>query len=248
MPRYGTVVRKESSFNERWKMSKHAWRILVGAFVVFTPFLLYKVLRFVVSYGDSIWNDLFLQKFWFNGVPAVGFLLLLLVIYCVGWFRETRAGAWLYEKFIERIPIFGKIFVSPNVQSQEVLRRINGFVFGPIWGGYRPARITAVFRIKGRDLWTTLTFPMFPVAMAQSYPGHAVIYAIKRTIGEHRRLEPVPETMTQRLNNGFTVFSTEIGLRIEFTGGTTVPEDAFINLSPVTLEEFLKSQRLLEDK
>lgn len=229
-------------------MNKHVWRILVGVFVVFTPFLLYKALRFVVSYGDSIWNDLFLQKFWFKDVPFVGFLLILLILYCVGWFKETKVGTWLHEKFIERIPIFGKIFVSPNVQSQEVLRRINGFVFGPIFDGYRPARITAVFRIKDGRVWVTLTFPMFPVAMSQSYPGHAVIYAIERTVKGDRRLEPVPEIMTRELNNGFTVFSTEIGLRLEFTGGTTVPENAFINLSPVTLEEFLKSQHLLEDK
>lgn len=229
-------------------MSKHVWRALVGVFVIFMPFLIYKGLRFVVSYGDSIWNDLFLQKFWLKDIPVVGFLLLLLVFYCVGWFRETKAGAWLYERFIERIPFFGKIFISPNVQSQEVLRRINGFVFGPIWGGYRPARITAVFRIKGGDAWTTLTFPMFPAAAVQSYPDHTIIYAIERTFEGRRCLEPVPETMTQKLNNDFTVFSTEIGLRIEFTGGTTVPENAFIDLSPVTLEEFLKSQRLPEGK
>lgn len=228
-------------------MSKHVWRVLVGVFVVFIPFLLYKGLRFIVSYGDSIWNDLFLQKFWLKDIPVVGFLLLLLVFYCVGWFRETKAGAWLYERFIERIPFFGKIFVSPNVQSQEVLRRINGFVFGPIWSGYRPARITAVFRIKDKSTWATLTFPMFPIATVQSYPGHTIIYAIERKIEGHRRFEPVPETITQ-IKNGFTVFSTEIGLRIEFTGGTTVPENAFIYLSPVTLEEFLKSQRLSEGK
>lgn len=225
-------------------MSKHVWRVLVGVFVVFAPFLLYRGLRFIVRYGDSIWNDLFLQKFWFKDIPVVGFLLLFLTLYCVGWFRETKAGTWLYERFIERIPIFGKIFVSPNVQSQEVLRRINGFVFGPIWGGYRPARITAIFHIKGGSAWVTLTFPMFPAAAVQSYPGHTIIYAIERIVEERRCLEPIPEMITQKLKNGFTVFSTEIGLRIEFTGGTTVPENTFINLSPVTLEEFLKSQRL----
>lgn len=206
-------------------MSKHVWRVLVGVFVVFAPLLLYKGLRFIVSYGDSIWNDLFLQKFWFKDIPVIGFLFFLLTLYCVGWFRETKVGTWLYERFIERIPFFGKIFVSPNVQSQEVLRRINGFVFGPIWGGYRPARITAISHIKNGDTWVTLTFPMFPAAAVQSYPEHTIIYAIKR-------------------DNGFTVFSTETGLRMEFTGGTTVPEYAFTDLSPVTLEEFLKSQHL----
>lgn len=88
---------------------------------------------------------------------------------------------------------------------------------------------------------------MFPAAAVQSYPGYTIIYAIERMIEERRHLEPVPEIIRKELNNGFTVFSTEIGLRIEFTGGTTVPENAFINLSPVTLEEFLKSQRLSKD-
>lgn len=224
-------------------MSKHAWRIIIGGFIFFAPFVTYRLIRLIITYGDGIWSEIFWGRFWLKDVPGVGLVLLLFMFYCVGWLKETRVGTWLYEKILERIPFIGKIFISPKKKSQQLLNKINGFVFGPIWSGYRPARITSVFPIRGGGLWVVLSFLMFPAPAVQSYPDSTVIHAIKRRTAGVEHYDPIPEALGESLENGYTVFSTEIGLRIEFTGGTTVDENVFLDLCPVTLKEFLESQR-----
>lgn len=219
-------------------MNKHIWRIIVGGLLVFTPFLIYRVIRLAVEAGDDIVHEIIFGPLGVKSIPVVGFLLLLGIMYAVGWAKETKAGVWL-----ERIPWVGKLFVSPSKESQEVLSRIKGFIFGPIWNGYRPARFSAIFPLRRGGWWVQLTFVGFPLPITQGYPSEAIIYAIEKRNGAKRDFDAIPEELEEAFRRGrFTVFTTEVGLRVEFTAGTTVPIGALFDLAPIALGDFLRSQ------
>ncbi len=226
-------------------IKKHAWYFLDGCILVLPLFLFYKFLRFIIEYGDSIWDGILFQPLWSRDVPVAGFVLSVVLIYSIGRAKATVWGSWLHKKIVGSIPVIGKVFTAPTVASQRVLHEISGFVYAPIQDGYRPARFTARFRMNDGGWWTVLFFPMLPTGTTQGYPGSTIIYALKRTRRGQTQYETIPDEVRELLENGYTVFPTEIGLRVEFTGGITVPEDAFLDLAPVTLAEFWKSQRFL---
>lgn len=226
-------------------LKKHGWYFLEGCIIVLPLFLFYKFLRFIIEYGDSIWNGIIFQPFLSRDIPIFGFLLSIVFIYGVGRAKATKSGSWLHKKIVGSIPVVGKMFTAPTVASQKVLREMGGFVYAPIQDGYRPARFTARFWTKDHGWWTVLFFPVLPAGTTQAYPDFTVIYALKRTHRGETQYEAIPDQMRELLENAYTVFDTEIGLRVEFTGGTTVPEDAFFDLAPVTIAEFWKSQQFM---
>lgn len=226
-------------------LKNHAWYFLDGCILVLPLFLFYKFLRFIIEYGDSVWNGVLFQPLWSRNVPIAGFLLSIIIIYAFGRAKATAWGAWLHQKVVGSIPVIGKVFTAPTVASQRVLQEIGGFVYAPIQDGYRPARFTARFRMKGGGWWTVLFFPMLPTGTTQAYPDSVVIWALKRMRQGQTQYEAIPDQTREALENIYTVFPTEIGLRAEFTGGTTVPEDAFLDLAPVTLADFWRSQQLM---
>jgi hypothetical protein len=214
----------------------------MGGFIIFTPVFIYKIIATIIMYGDNLADEFIFRPFGVKIFPIAGFASIVAFIYLIGWTRETKIGTWIYEKMLECVPLAGKIFTTPSKSSQEVLSRINGFVFAPIWNGYRPARFSAIFPLRYGGWWVQLSFLFFPLPTTQSYPSEVIIYAIECAGEKGKHYRAIPEEHENKFKKGYEVFSTEIGFRVEFTAGTTIPEKSFFNLVPVTLAEFLQSQ------
>lgn len=204
-------------------MDKHFWHFFNGCVIVLPLIIFYKFLRFMIEYGDKIGNDILFYPILSRNIPVAGFLISVILIYSVGLIKITKWGIWIHNKIIGSIPLVGKVFTAPTAASQILLRHMNGFVYAPIQDGYRPARFTAAFRTKNGSWWTILFFPMLPTGTTQAYPDSVIIYALKT-------------------GKTYSVFSTETGLRAEFTAGTTVSEKSFQDLVPVTIKEFWETQ------
>lgn len=209
-------------------MGKHFWHFFNGCVIVLPLVIFYKFLRFTVEYGDKIGNDILFYPLLSRNIPVAGFLISVIFIYGVGLIKTTKWGTRIHNKIMGSVPLLGKVFTAPTAASQTLLRYTNGFIYAPIQNGYRPARFTAAFRTKNGSWWTILFFPMLPTGTTQAYPDSTIIYALKN--GET-----------------YSVFSTEIGLRAEFTAGTTVSEKSFQDLVPVTIKEFWETQRFADN-
>lgn len=217
------------------------WWLCRGLIIVFPLALVFFFGKGVVEYADSIWDKILFEPLWSRDVPFAGFFLTLLFLVLIGAASETRIGRMVHENIIGRIPLIGKIFTSWSLKSQQTFRKVNGFIFVPIWDGLRPARIVAVYPIKNGDCLVQMWFPMVP-PVTQTYPDSTVIYAVEQCRVEGGDFGTIPEEL---FGKRYNVFPTEVGLRVEFSGGTTVPENAFVELAPITLRQFLLSQSLI---
>ncbi|MDO8500158.1 MAG: hypothetical protein Q7S66_05930 [bacterium] len=222
-------------------MNRYAWWFSKGLIIVLPVFILYVFSKSIIEYGDAIWNKILFQPFFSRDIPFLGFILSIVALILIGLVSETRFGKGVQENLISRIPVVGKMFTSLSPKSQQAVRKVNGFIFAPIWGGYRPARVLAVFPIGNGGHMAQLWFPIIPPT-TQVYPDSTIVYAIRRRVGEVSLVNSLADS---EFVNEYAVFPTEIGLRVEFSGGTTVPERSFIDLVPVTLGEFLHSQHLV---
>lgn len=211
-------------------MNKHGWRLLSGAIMVICLFVPYKIIQYVISYGDDFWNDLLWQPLFAKNLPLVGFILSIIIIYLIGAANETKWGTWVHENILKRIPLIGSLLSSFNPKSRQVLQEAKGFILAPFWDGYRPAKLTSVLR-KKKGYFGIVTYLTTPPTV-QTLEDTTLIYAL--------RLETKDGTK-------YGVIPTDTSIRIELSAGTTVPENALETAEKITLGEFLRSYKFINN-
>lgn len=190
----------------------------------------YKIIQYIISYGDQFWNDLLWQPLLGKSLPLVGFVLSIVIIYLIGTFNETKSGAWLHENILSRIPIIGSLLSSFNPKSREVLQKARGFILAPFWDGYRPAKLTAVLK-KKKGYFGVVTYLTTPPTV-QTLEDSTPIYALE---------------IVEKDGIKYGVIPTDTSIRLELSAGTTVPADALKDAKKIPLSEFLRSYKFINN-
>lgn len=211
-------------------MNKHGWRMLSGFIMLVCIAVPYKIIRYIISYGDQFWNDLLWQPLLGKSLPLVGFILSIIVVYLIGAVNETKFGAWLHEKIISRVPIAGSLLSSFNPKSREVLQKAKGFILAPFWDGYRPAKLTAVLKKKS-GYFGVVTYLTTPPTV-QTLEDSTLIYALE---------------IVEKDGIKYGVIPTDTSVRLELSAGTTVPADALANAEKIPLGKFLRSYQFINN-
>ena len=160
-------------------------------------------------------------------MPFLGFFLSIAVFYLIGTANETKWALWLREKLLNRIPVLNKFLSSLSPQTKKVIQESKGFFLAPFWDGYRPAKLTAVLKKKSGNfgVFCYLTIP----PTVQVLPDSVIIYVLEKTGTDKKEIY---------------LILGDTAVRIEFSAGTTIPENALEDAVPVTLAEFLRSKKL----
>lgn len=210
-------------------MNKHLWRTIGGAVVFMTFYLPYRFGKYIVVSADEFWNKSILEKVLGSEVPFLGFVLSIALFYLIGAVNETRWALWLREKLLNRIPILNKFLSSLSPQAKKVMQGSKGFFLAPFWDGYRPAKLTAVLKKKNGNFGVFCYMTIPPTV--QVLPDSVIIYVLEKTILDEREIYLIPG---------------DTAIRIEFSAGTTIPENALEDAIPITLAEFLRLRKFVK--
>ncbi len=210
-------------------MNKHLWRIIGGAVVFMTFYLPYRFGKYIVVSADEFWNKSLLEKVLGSEVPFLGFVLSIALFYLIGAVNETRWALWFREKLLNRIPILNKFLSSLSPQAKKVIQGSKGFFLAPFWDGYRPAKLTAVLKKKNGNFGVFCYMTIPPTV--QVLPDSVIIYVLEKTILDEREIYLIPG---------------DTAIRIEFSAGTTIPENALEDAVPITLAEFLRLRKFVK--
>ena len=211
-------------------MNKHLWRIAGGAVVFMTFYLPYGFGKYIVVSADEFWNKNLLEKVMGRGLPFLGFFLSLALFYLIGAVNETRWALWLREKLLDKIPILNKFLASLSPQSKNVIQGSKGFFLAPFWDGYRPAKLTAVLKKKSGNFGVFCYMTIPPTV--QVLPDSVIIYVLEKAMADEKEIYLIP---------------SDTAIRIEFSAGTTIPENALEDAVPITLADFLRSRKLIKE-
>ena len=212
-------------------MSKHLWRLAGGAVVFMTFYLPYSFGKYIIFSTDEFWNKSLLEKIFRREVPFLGFFLSIALFYLIGAANETRIALWLREKLLSRVPVLNKLLSSLSPQSKNVIQGSKGFFLAPFWDGYRPAKLTAILKKKNGNFGVFCYMTIPPTV--QVLPDSVTIYVLEKTMADKREIYLIPG---------------DTAARIEFTAGTTIPENALENAIPITLADFLRSRKLIKEE
>lgn len=208
-------------------MNKHLWRFAGGAVVFMTFYLPYIFGKYIVVSADEFWNKVLLEKIWGRELPFLGFFLSVAIFYLIGAANETRLAIWIREKLLIRIPVLNKFFSFLSPQAKKVIQESKGFFLAPFWDGYRPAKLTAVLKNKHGNfgVFCYLTIP----PTVQVLPDSVIIYVLEKITAGEKEIYLIP---------------SDTAIRIEFSAGMTISEDALKDAIPITLADFLQSKKL----
>ena len=212
-------------------MNKHLWRIAGGAVVFLTFYLPYRFGKYIVVSADEFWNKGLLENVFGRELPFLGFFISIALFYFIGAANETRWAIWFREKLLNKIPILNKFLSSLSVQSKNVIQGSKGFFLAPFWDGYRPAKLTAVLKKKNGNFGVFCYMTIPPTV--QVLPDSVIIYVLEKIKADEREIYLIP---------------SDTAIRIEFSAGTTIPENALENAVPITLADFLYSRKLVKEE
>lgn len=214
-------------------MNKHLWRFAGGVIVFMTFYLPYRFGKYIVVSADEFWNKGLLEKVLGREFPFLGFFLSIILFYLIGALNETRWALWLREKLFNKIPILNKFLSSLSPQSKKIIQESKGFFLAPFWDGYRPAKLTAVLKKKSGNFGVFCYMTIPPTV--QVLPDSVIIYVLERTMVNENEKE-------------IYLIPGDTAIRIEFSAGTTIPENALEDAVPITLADFLRSRKLVKEK
>ncbi|HEY4495272.1 MAG TPA: hypothetical protein VJC01_02375 [Candidatus Paceibacterota bacterium] len=212
-------------------MSKHLWRFAGGIVVFMTFYLPYRFGKYIVVSADEFWNKSILEKILGRELPFLGFFISIALFYFIGAANETRIALWLREKLLNKIPILNKFISSLSAQSKNVIQGSKGFFLAPFWDGYRPAKLTAVLKKKSGNFGVFCYMTIPPTV--QVLPDSVIIYVLEKIKADEREIYLIP---------------SDTAIRIEFSAGTTIPENALKDAIPITLADFLRSRKLIKEE
>lgn len=210
-------------------MSKYLWRLVGGIVVFMTFYLPYRFGKYIVVSADEFWNKGLLEKVLGRELPFLGFFISIALFYLIGTANETKWAIWFREKLLNKIPILNKFLSSLSVQSKNVIQGSKGFFLAPFWDGYRPAKLTAVLKKKSGNFGVFCYMTIPPTV--QVLPDSVIIYVLEKTTEKEIYLIP-----------------SDTAIRIEFSAGTTIPENALEDAIPITLADFLRSRKLVKEE
>lgn len=212
-------------------MNKHLWRLVGGIMVFMTFYWPYRFGKYIVAIADEFWNKGLLEKVLGRELPFLGFFLSIALFYLIGTANETRWALWLREKLLSKIPVLNKFFSSLNPQAKKIMQESKGFFLAPFWDGYRPAKLTAVLKKKSGNFGVFCYMTIPPTV--QVLPDSVIVYILEKTIAEEKEIYLIPG---------------DTAIRIEFSAGTTIPENALQDAIPITLADFLRSRKLVKEE
>lgn len=218
-------------------MNKYTSTFIYGLILSFLLSILYW-LSLKLAALDTAWNIYFWIPLFGIKIPFLGIALSAIFIYMLGAVQKTKSWIWIGKKVLSHIPIIGK-FISFAItpRSREVLEKINGCVLAPFFVGgeygtkeaFKPAIITAFFKTRyGYEVWLEYLSLPFPIGIPLE--GTSIIKVFKKESAGKVSYSAIP---------------TELAVRLELTGGTTVAEDALETLDRISLQDFLHSQNLI---
>ena len=212
-------------------MSKHLWRFAGGIVVFMTFYLPYRFGKYIVVSADEFWNKSILEKILGRELPFLGFFISIALFYFIGAANETRIALWLREKLLNKIPILNKFLSSLSPQAKKIIQESKGFFLAPFWDGYRPAKLTAVLKKKSGNFGVFCYMTIPPTV--QVLPDSVIIYVLEKTTEDEREIYLIP---------------SDTAIRIEFSAGTTIPENALKDAVPITLADFLRSRKFVKEE